>query len=250
LKFARAGGARHIYPIRFPAGSLHGRFSEVNSTTLSRRRAVVAIDIRYSCKTRPWSARSESAEYPGSPSEATGTPIERADRCPRGGARRRRGCHRDLPGTVRGSEDSLGQGAQFSRQRARVPTRAEVTDAAMASRAECVMLNKGPHIAEAIRMLDDVLDRMESHQHKKTPQLRVLHSWQTALGPEEPPPAPDPDVENLILALWAHQHVASLCRDAPREWVMRPRPRRHPLHFLPSSEVVSHRPLRSDAMTL
>ncbi|HEY3665990.1 MAG TPA: pyruvate kinase, partial [Polyangiaceae bacterium] len=31
-----------------------------------------------------------------------------------------------------------------------IPTRAEVTDAAMANRAECVMLNKGPHIMDAI----------------------------------------------------------------------------------------------------
>ena len=31
------------------------------------------------------------------------------------------------------------------------PSRAEVTDAAMSGRAECVMLNKGPYIAEAIR---------------------------------------------------------------------------------------------------
>ena len=63
-----------------------------------------------------------------------------------------------------------------------VPTRAEVTDAAMANRAECVMLNKGPHIMDAIRMLDGVLTRMDAHQHKKTPQLRVLHSWQAAFS--------------------------------------------------------------------
>jgi pyruvate kinase len=66
-----------------------------------------------------------------------------------------------------------------------LPTRAEVTDAAMANRAECVMLNKGPHILDAIQMLDGVLARMEGHQHKKTPQLRVLHSWQSALSVDE-----------------------------------------------------------------
>jgi pyruvate kinase len=63
-----------------------------------------------------------------------------------------------------------------------VPTRAEVTDAAMANRAECVMLNKGPHITAAIQMLDSVLTRMAGHQYKKTPQLRILHSWQTAFS--------------------------------------------------------------------
>jgi pyruvate kinase len=57
------------------------------------------------------------------------------------------------------------------------PSRGEMTDAAMAERAECVMLNKGPFIAEAITILDDVLTRMETHQSKKTPQLRALHSW-------------------------------------------------------------------------
>jgi pyruvate kinase len=57
------------------------------------------------------------------------------------------------------------------------PSRGEMTDAAMAERAECVMLNKGPFIAEAISILDDVLVRMETHQSKKTPQLRALHSW-------------------------------------------------------------------------
>jgi len=57
------------------------------------------------------------------------------------------------------------------------PSRGEMTDAAMAERAECVMLNKGDFIAEAITILDDVLTRMESHQSKKTPQLRALHSW-------------------------------------------------------------------------
>jgi len=47
------------------------------------------------------------------------------------------------------------------------PSRAEITDAAMGERAECVMLNKGPHILEAIRVLDDILTRMQSHQAKK-----------------------------------------------------------------------------------
>lgn len=58
------------------------------------------------------------------------------------------------------------------------PTRAEITDAAMAERAECVMLNKGPHILEAVATLDDLLTRMQAHQSKKTPQLRALHSWE------------------------------------------------------------------------
>jgi pyruvate kinase len=55
-----------------------------------------------------------------------------------------------------------------------VPTRSEVTDAALAQRAECVMLNKGPHILRAVEFLDGVLRRMAAHQRKKTPTLRPL----------------------------------------------------------------------------
>lgn len=55
-----------------------------------------------------------------------------------------------------------------------VPSRAEITDAAMGERAECVMLNKGPYILQAVRVLDDILQRMEKHQHKKRSMLRHL----------------------------------------------------------------------------
>ena len=58
-----------------------------------------------------------------------------------------------------------------------VPSRGEMTDAAMAARAECVMLNKGPAIREAVMLLDRLLARMESHMLKKTPTLRALKSW-------------------------------------------------------------------------
>jgi pyruvate kinase len=57
------------------------------------------------------------------------------------------------------------------------PSRAEVTDAAMGERAECVMLNKGPHVVEAVRTLDDILRRMQAHQVKKTSMMRQLHVY-------------------------------------------------------------------------
>lgn len=60
------------------------------------------------------------------------------------------------------------------------PSRAEVSDAVMAARAESVMLNKGPYIVEAVAALDDILRRMEGHQHKKVPLLRTLQSWSVA----------------------------------------------------------------------
>ncbi|HEY5991195.1 MAG TPA: pyruvate kinase, partial [Candidatus Udaeobacter sp.] len=58
-----------------------------------------------------------------------------------------------------------------------VPTRAEISDAAMAEGAEAVMLNKGPFILEAVKVLDSVLTRMAAHHHKKTATLRALHAW-------------------------------------------------------------------------
>jgi pyruvate kinase len=66
-----------------------------------------------------------------------------------------------------------------------LPSRAEVSDAAMAGRAECVMLNKGPHIVEAVNALDDILGRMDEHRRKKVATLRQLHSW----TPEDSPGA-------------------------------------------------------------
>jgi pyruvate kinase len=57
------------------------------------------------------------------------------------------------------------------------PSRAEVTDAAMGQRAECVMLNKGPHVDDAMVVLDDILRRMSRHQRKKTSLLQPLRSW-------------------------------------------------------------------------
>lgn len=56
-----------------------------------------------------------------------------------------------------------------------VISRPELTDAAMSGRAECVMLNKGPHVVDAVRTLDDILTRMQAHQYKKGARLRALH---------------------------------------------------------------------------
>ena len=55
------------------------------------------------------------------------------------------------------------------------PTRAEISDAAMAVGAECVMLNKGPYIHQAVSTLDAILRRMEAHHYKKRSLYRPLH---------------------------------------------------------------------------
>jgi pyruvate kinase len=55
-----------------------------------------------------------------------------------------------------------------------VPSRAEVTDAAASVAAECVMLNKGPYVDEAVRALCNILRRMEKHHYKKRSLFRRL----------------------------------------------------------------------------
>jgi pyruvate kinase len=62
-----------------------------------------------------------------------------------------------------------------------LPSRAEVTDAAMSGRAECVMLNKGPNISQALDFLCDVLARMKGHQTKKSALMRKLSVAEMAL---------------------------------------------------------------------
>lgn len=68
-------------------------------------------------------------------------------------------------------------------------SRAEITDAAMGERAECVMLNKGPHILAAVRALDDILRRMQTHQSKKRPLLRALKAWLPSKWAAQSPPS-------------------------------------------------------------
>jgi len=58
-----------------------------------------------------------------------------------------------------------------------IHSRPEITDAAMSVRAECVMLNKGPYIMEAVTVLNDILVRMQEHQYKKSSRLRALQQW-------------------------------------------------------------------------
>ena len=55
-----------------------------------------------------------------------------------------------------------------------IPSRAEITDAAMGERAECVMLNKGPYILMAVRIPGDILRRMQLHHEKMNSMLRKL----------------------------------------------------------------------------
>lgn len=65
-----------------------------------------------------------------------------------------------------------------------VPTRSEITDAALAQRAECVMLNKGEYIEKTVEVLDSILRKMQKNNYKSAVQLPKLK-----------------DVENLKLSL-------------------------------------------------
>ncbi|MGA8170543.1 MAG: pyruvate kinase [Methylocystis sp.] len=56
-------------------------------------------------------------------------------------------------------------------------SRSETTDAAMAQRADCVMLNKGPCLVEGIAYLRDVLARMDRHHIKKFSRFTPLTAW-------------------------------------------------------------------------
>lgn len=55
-----------------------------------------------------------------------------------------------------------------------LPTRAEITDAAVGGRADCVMLNKGRHIIKAVLTLDSILRNTSMQQPKLKPVLKPL----------------------------------------------------------------------------
>jgi pyruvate kinase len=57
-----------------------------------------------------------------------------------------------------------------------MPSRSEMTDASMAGRAECVLVNKGPHIVEAVEMLGRQLVRMGGRASRTAKRLPALAS--------------------------------------------------------------------------
>jgi pyruvate kinase len=63
-----------------------------------------------------------------------------------------------------------------------VPTRAEISDATLGAHAECIMLNKGPFINNAIKTLEGILVRMESHGFKRKNSMRSLSIAEKAVA--------------------------------------------------------------------
>jgi pyruvate kinase len=56
-----------------------------------------------------------------------------------------------------------------------VSSRAEISDVALAERTECVMLSTGSNVVEAIRMLGEILGRMQHRQLKRRALLPRNH---------------------------------------------------------------------------
>lgn len=63
-----------------------------------------------------------------------------------------------------------------------LPARAEITDAAMGQRAECVMLNKGEHVLEAVKTLAALLRTAERHHLKKRDVFREITEQRGVFG--------------------------------------------------------------------
>lgn len=111
-----------------------------------------------------------------------------------------------------------------------VPSRAEVTDAAASVAAECVMLNKGPFVDEAVRVLADILCRMEQHRYKKRNLFRKLQvsTFDEALEsvpvatsreqePEPRPASKPPTAGRLAEAPFTQQHDGRRAQRAQRD---------------------------------
>ncbi|MCG2460281.1 hypothetical protein K8352_05935 [Flavobacteriaceae bacterium F89] len=63
-----------------------------------------------------------------------------------------------------------------------IATRAEISDATISAQAECVMLNKGPHIVETVKVLKNILVRMKGHSLKNKNTLRALDVAKSSLA--------------------------------------------------------------------
>lgn len=63
-----------------------------------------------------------------------------------------------------------------------IATRAEISDVTISAQAECVMLNKGPHIVAAVKVLHNILIRMQGHSLKNKNTLRALEVAKNSLA--------------------------------------------------------------------
>jgi len=73
-----------------------------------------------------------------------------------------------------------------------LPARAEITDATTAQRAECVMLNKGPHVLEAVQTLSLLLGTADRHRIKKREVFREFTVQRGVFGGRDVRPGAAP----------------------------------------------------------
>jgi pyruvate kinase len=73
-----------------------------------------------------------------------------------------------------------------SQMKKNLPSRAEITDAAMAGRAECVMLNKGPFAIDTVDVLRRILETMHRSFRKNRQLLRKETLWSVPDVQEDP----------------------------------------------------------------
>jgi pyruvate kinase len=58
-----------------------------------------------------------------------------------------------------------------------LPSRAEVTDAAFAQRADCIMLNKGPYVTDTLKVLKNILKQMHTLFSKNRQLFSTCKAW-------------------------------------------------------------------------
>ncbi len=58
-----------------------------------------------------------------------------------------------------------------------LPSRAEVTDAAIAQRADCVMLNKGPYVTDTVIVIKNILRQMHTLFQKNRQLFSICQAW-------------------------------------------------------------------------
>ncbi len=63
-----------------------------------------------------------------------------------------------------------------------IPSRSEITDAATALNADCVMLNKGPYILQALDLLDYILKSLDHYQDKNIRMFPVLEKAEVGIA--------------------------------------------------------------------
>lgn len=59
-----------------------------------------------------------------------------------------------------------------------LPSRAEVTDAAIAQKADCVMLNKGPYVTDTVVILKNILRQMHTLFQKNRSLFSICKAWE------------------------------------------------------------------------